>query len=86
MIQKTFTRFTLDSLGINPQTSSADELSAVFSRRDEAELTEKTIEIILDRFPEFFDNKKIIVSDFDIAHFAFKVNFGFGHPSTVSTN
>lgn len=86
MIQKTFTHFTLDSLGINPQTSSLEELSTVFGKGNEANLTEKTIEIILDRFPEFFDNKKIVVSDFDIAHFSFKVNFGFDHPSTVSTN
>ena len=72
---KTYTKFTLDSLGINPQTSSLEELSAVFGQGDEAELTEKTIEIILDRFPDFFDNKKLIVSDFDIAHFSFKVTF-----------
>lgn len=82
MMEKLWTRFTLDSLGINPQTSSADELSAVFSRSDEAELTEKTIEIILDRFPDFFDNKKITVSDFDIAHFSFKVTFNL--PPTAS--
>ena len=86
MIKQSPVRFTLDSLGINPQTSSKDELSALFGNGDETTLTEKTIEIILDRFPEFFDNKKITVSDFDIAHFTFKVNFGFDHPSTVSTN
>lgn len=55
---KTYTKFTLDSLGINSQTSSLEELSAVFGQGDEANLTEKTIEIILDRFPDFFDNKK----------------------------
>ena len=82
MIQKTFTRFTLDSLGINPQASSLDELGAVFGRGDEAELTEKTIETILDRVPEFFDNKKLTVSDFDIAHFSFKVTFNM--PPTAS--
>lgn len=79
---KTYTKFTLDSLGINPQTSSLEELSAVFGRGDEAELTEKTIEIILDRFPDFFDNKKLTVSDFDIAHFSFKVTFNL--PPTAS--
>ena len=78
---KTYTKFTLDSLGINPQTSSLEELSAVFGQ-GEAELTEKTIEIILDRFPDFFDNKKLTVSDFDIAHFSFKVTFNL--PSTAS--
>ena len=79
---KTYTKFTLDSLGINPQTSSLDELSAVFGQGDEAELTEKTIEIILDRFPDFFDNKKLTVSDFDTAHFSFKVTFNL--PPTAS--
>lgn len=59
-------------------------MSAVFGQGDEAELTEKTIEIILDRFPDFFDNKKLTVSDFDIAHFSFKVNFRI--PSAVFTN
>lgn len=78
---KTYTKFTLDSLGINPQTSSLEELSAVFGQGDEANLTEKTIEIILDRFPEFFDGKKIFVSDFDIAHFSFKATFNI--PSAV---
>ena len=75
MMEKLCTHFTLDSLGINPQTSSLEELSAVFGQGDKAELTEKTIEIILDRFPDFFDDKKIVVSDFDIAHFSFKVTF-----------
>lgn len=79
---KTYTKFTLDSLGINPQTSSLEELSSVFGQGDEAELTEKTIEIILDIFPDFFDNKKIVVSDFDIAHFSFKVTFNL--PQTAS--
>lgn len=82
MMEKLCTHFTLDSLGINPQTSSLEELSAVFGKGDEAELTEKTIETILDRFPDFFDNKKIVVSDFDIAHFSFKVTFN--PPPTAS--
>jgi len=77
---KTYTKFTLDSLGINPQTSSLEELSAAFGQGDEANLTEKTIEI--DRFPEFFDNKKLTISDFDIAHFSFKVTFNL--PPTAS--
>ena len=81
MMEKLCTHFTLDSLGINPQTSSLEELSAVFGKGDKAELTEKTIEVILDRFPDFFDNKKIFVSDFDIAHFSFKVTFDI--PSAV---
>lgn len=79
---KTYIKFTLDSLGINPQTSSLEELSAVFGQGDKAELTEKTIEIILDRFPDFFDNKKLTISDFDIAHFSFK--FTFNLPPTAS--
>lgn len=82
MMEKLCTHFTLDSLGINPQTSSLDELSAVFGQGDEAELTEKTIEIILDIFLDFFDNKKLTVSDFDIAHFSFKVTFNL--PPTAS--
>ena len=55
-------------LGIDIDTCERSKLEKTIFKDNEARLTQETIEKILDRFPEFFNNKKVKVFDHDVGY------------------
>ena len=55
-------------LGIDIDTCERGKLEKTIFKDNEARLTQETIEKILDRFPEFFNNKKVKVFDHDVGY------------------
>lgn len=55
-------------LGIDIDTCERSKLEKTIFKDNEARLTQETIEKILDRFPEFFNNRKVKVFDHDVGY------------------
>jgi len=55
-------------LGIDIDTCEREKLEKTIFKDNEARLTQETIEKILDRFPEFFNNRKVKVFDHDVGY------------------
>lgn len=55
-------------LPINIYICDRSTLEKAIFYENEASLTEETIEIILNRFPNFFDNKTIVVASHDTGY------------------
>lgn len=55
-------------LGIDIDICEREKLEKTIFKDNEARLTQETIEKILDRFPEFFNNRKVKVFDHDVGY------------------
>ena len=58
----------LSLLPLDIYTCEREDLEKAVFYENEASLTEETIEIILNRFPNFFDNKTIIIESHDVGY------------------
>lgn len=58
--------FSFLGIDIDIDTCERSKLEKTIFKDNEARLTQETIEKILDRFPEFFNNRKVKVFDHDV--------------------
>lgn len=58
----------LSLLPLDINTCEREDLEKAVFYENESSLTEETIEIILNRFPNFFDNKTIIIESHDVGY------------------
>ena len=58
----------LSLLPLDIYTCEREDLEKAVFYENEASLTEETIEIILNRFPNFFDNKTIVIESHDVGY------------------
>ena len=58
----------LSLLPLDINTCEREDLEKAVFYENEASLTEETIEIILNRFSNFFDNKTIVIESHDVGY------------------